>query len=66
MICNEKGWTLVGPAPSLVARVACKSRWQILLHGPELSPIPLPSGPELWRELPKGISLSIDPDPLQL
>ena len=30
--CNQKGWKLVGPAPSLVERVAGKSRWQLLLY----------------------------------
>ena len=64
--CSQKGWKLVGPAPSLVERVAGKSRWQLLLYGPELSHIPLPYGPELWKDLPKGVTLSIDPDPLQL
>ncbi len=65
-ICSEKGWKLIGPAPSLVERVAGKSRWQLLLYGPQLSKIPLPYGAELWKGLPKGVSLSIDPDPLQL
>jgi len=65
-ICSQRGWQLVGPAPSLVERVAGKSRWQILLYGPESSSIPLPYGSELWKDLPKGVSLSIDPDPLQL
>ncbi len=64
--CIQKGWKLVGPAPSLVERVAGKCRWQLLLYGPELSQIPIPYGPELWKDLPKGVSLSIDPDPLQL
>ena len=64
--CRRAGWNLIGPTPALVARVAGKTRWQILLHGPELSPLPLPQGTELWDNLPKGISLSIDPDPLQL
>ena len=64
--CSEKDWKLVGPAPSLVERVAGKSRWQLLLYGPELSQIPIPYGPELWNDLPKGVSLSIDPDPLKL
>ncbi len=64
--CIKKGWKLIGPAPSLVQRVAGKSRWQLLLYGPESSQIPLPYGAELWKGLPKGISLSIDPDPLQL
>ncbi len=65
-LCEEMGWSLIGPAPSMVARVAGRSRWQLLLHGPEFSPIPLPSGRELWDSLPKGISFSIDPDPIQL
>ena len=65
-ICSAKDWKLVGPAPSLVERVAGKSRWQLLVYGPESSKIPIPYGPELWRELPKGVSLSIDPDPIQL
>jgi len=64
--CIQKGWKLVGPAPSLVERVAGKSRWQLLLYGPESSRIPLPYGSALWEGLPKGVSLSIDPDPLQL
>ena len=65
-VCSAKDWKLVGPAPSLVERVAGKSRWQILVYGPESSKIPIPYGPELWKDLPKGVSLSIDPDPLQL
>ncbi len=65
-VCRQKGWKLVGPAPSLVERVAGKSRWQLLLYGPQSTQIPLPYGPELWKGLPSGVSLSIDPDPLQL
>ncbi len=65
-LCSEKGWKLVGPAPSLIERVAGKCRWQLLLYGPESSQIPLPYGSELWKDLPKGVTLSIDPDPLQL
>tara|TARA_Y100001968_G_scaffold4687_1_gene4171 strand:+ start:1897 stop:4125 length:2229 start_codon:yes stop_codon:yes gene_type:complete len=63
--CIQAGWTLVGPVPSLVERVAGKSRWQLLLYGPESSKIPLPYGSDLWEDLPKGVNLSIDPDPLQ-
>ena len=37
----------------------------LLLYGPQTTRIPLPYGPELWKGLPKGVSLSIDPDPLQ-
>jgi len=60
------GWALIGPAPAPVARVAGRSRWQLLLHGPAGSPIPLPAGTELRAALPKGVSLAIDPDPLEL
>ena len=65
-ICERKGWTVIGPAPALIARVARRSRWQILLHGPESSLLPLPKGISLWNSIPKGVSLSVDPDPLQL
>ncbi len=59
-------WWLLGPAPEPVARVAGRSRWQILLHGPGNSPLPLPPEAELRRALPAGVGLTIDPDPLQL
>jgi primosomal protein N' (replication factor Y) len=60
------GWDLIGPAPAPVARVAGRSRWQLLLHGPAGQPIPLLPEADLQRALPKGVSLSIDPDPLEL
>ncbi|MFM8526286.1 MAG: primosomal protein N' [Cyanobacteriota bacterium] len=62
----EAAWWLLGPAPEPVARVAGRSRWQILLHGPRDSPLPLPPEAELRRALPAGVGLTIDPDPLQL
>ena len=66
-LCDALGWMLIGPAPSMVSRVAGKTRWQLLLHGPEGSELPLPCEVNsLWEDLPKGISLSIDPDPMQL
>ena len=33
--CKEKNWKVIGPAPSLIAKVGKKFRWQILIHGPE-------------------------------
>ncbi len=65
-LCASQGWNLVGPAPAMIARVAGKSRWQILLHGPEASPLPLPQVNSLWFGLPSGVNLSVDPDPIQL
>jgi len=64
--CAAAGWQLLGPAPAPVARVAGRSRWQLLLHGPQDSEIPLPAGTGLWEGLPKDVSLAVDPDPLQL
>ena len=65
------GWSVVGPAPAPVARVAGRSRWQILLHGPigkpvELERLPLVSEGELRAILPRGVTLAIDPDPVHL
>ena len=59
-------WCLIGPAPAPVARVAGRSRWQVLLHGPADSPLPLPPEDELRQTLHREVSLAIDPDPLQL
>lgn len=60
------GWWLIGPAPAPVARVAGRSRWQLLLHGPAGAALPLPSEAELRRALPAAVGLAIDPDPLSL
>ncbi len=66
------GWCVIGPAPAPVARVAGRSRWQVLLHGPagegsgEIQPLPLAPEAELRALLPQGVSLAIDPDPLEL
>ncbi len=64
--CATAGWQLIGPAPAPVARVAGRSRWQLLLHGPQAAALPLPSGSSLWEGLPRGVALAVDPDPLQL
>jgi primosomal protein N' (replication factor Y) len=68
---SRAGWLAIGPAPAPVARVAGRSRWQVLLHGPTgcgagSADLPLPPEAELRRLLPAGVSLAIDPDPLQL
>ena len=59
-------WWLIGPAPAPVGRVAGRSRWQLLLHGPAESPLPLPPEAVLRQGLPRGVGLAIDPDPLEL
>ncbi|MFM8605708.1 MAG: primosomal protein N', partial [Cyanobium sp.] len=78
---ERAGWVAIGPAPAPVARVAGRSRWQVLLHGPASGGpagggaasggaaamvLPLPPEAELRQLLPAGVSLAIDPDPLQL
>ena len=65
-VVDARGWCLIGPAPAPVARVAGRSRWQLLLHGPADSPLPLPPEEELRQILHREVSLAIDPDPLHL
>ncbi|MCP9799412.1 primosomal protein N' [Synechococcus sp. RedBA-s] len=60
------GWQLIGPAPAVVARVAGRYRWQLLLHGPAGADLPLPPEAELRAGLTRHVSLSIDPDPIEL
>ena len=62
---REQGWAVVGPAPAPVPRVAQRSRWQLLLHGPE-GPLPFTPGQNLRALLPRGVDLTIDPDPMHL
>ena len=64
-VVEAAGWVVIGPAPAPVARVAGRSRWQLLLHG-TASDLPLPAEADLRRALPTGVSLTIDPDPLEL
>ena len=64
--CDCCGWDMIGPTPAAITKVAGKIRWQLLLHGPCRSELPLPNGLSLWDDLPKGVSVSVDPDPIQL
>ena len=64
--CKEKNWKLIGPAPSLIAKIGRKFRWQILIHGPENSNIPLPDRSILWKLIPKNVFLTIDVNPAEL
>ena len=64
--CEDKNWKLIGPAPSLIAKVGNKFRWQILMHGPENSDLPLPDRSDLWQKIPKNVFLSIDLNPVEL
>ncbi|MCP9824637.1 primosomal protein N' [Synechococcus sp. EJ6-Ellesmere] len=63
---EQAGWQLIGPAPAAVARVAGRYRWQLLLHGPAGADLPLPPEAELRAGLARSVSLSIDPDPIEL
>ncbi len=65
-LCEKRNWKLIGPAPSLIAKVGKKFRWQILIHGPEGSKIPLPDRSLLWKLIPKNVFLTIDVNPVEL
>ncbi len=56
--------SLMGPVPAPIFRVAGRYRWHILLKYALGSQ--LPALTELQRQTPKGVSLTIDVDPLNL
>ena len=62
----DNNWKVIGPAPSLIAKIGNKFRWQILMHGPEKSELPLPDRSKLWKIIPKNVFLSIDLNPVEL
>ena len=64
--CEQNKWKLIGPAPSLISKVGKKFRWQILIHGPESSKIPLPDRFLLWKLIPKNVFLTVDVNPVEL
>ena len=66
MFCQVENWKLIGPAPSLIAKVGKKFRWQILIHGPEDSKLPLPERDILWKLIPRKVFLLIDVNPVEL
>jgi primosomal protein N' (replication factor Y) len=65
-LVQAAGWVQIGPAPAPISRLAGRSRWQLLLHGPANHPLPLPPEATLREGLPAGVGLAIDPDPLEL
>ncbi len=65
-LCKDNQWTVIGPAPSLIAKIGNKFRWQILIHGPENSEVPLPDRSNLWKIVPEKVFLSIDLNPVEL
>ena len=66
ILFGKSNWKVVGPAPSLIAKIGKKFRWQILIHGPEDSKNPLPDRVELWKIIPKKVSLTVDVNPVEL
>ena len=54
------------PCSKFNRKVGNKFRWQILIHGPENSELPLPDRSNLWKIIPKNVFLSIDLNPVEL
>ena len=50
----------------MISKVGKKFRWQILIHGPEDSKIPLPDRTILWKIIPNNVFLTIDVNPAEL
>jgi primosomal protein N' (replication factor Y) len=57
-------YEIMGPVPAPIYRVARRYRWHILL---KLAPTARPPDLSGWQRLqPKGVSLTVDVDPLNL
>jgi len=70
-VCRERSennsYEILGPAPASVMRIARRYRWQILLKFPsESTENDIPDLMSLYRLCPKGVSLNIDVDPLDM
>ncbi|MGB3295128.1 MAG: primosomal protein N' [Phormidesmis sp.] len=63
-LTDHEPYDILGPVPAPIFRVARRYRWHILLKFP-LEAL-LPDFTDLQRQTPKGISLTIDVDPLNL
>ncbi|MEO1298870.1 MAG: primosomal protein N', partial [Cyanobacteria bacterium J06636_16] len=57
-------WSLLGPVPAPVLRVARRYRWQVLLKSAIAAS--LPDLADLPKQCPPQVSLTIDIDPLNL
>ena len=58
-------WTVLGPAPAQVMRVARRFRWQVLLKLDRDAPRPAVLR-SLGKHCPSSVKLTIDVDPLNL
>nr|AUG32840.1 primosomal protein N' (replication factor Y) [Paulinella longichromatophora] len=63
---KKLGWKLIGPFPAPVGRISGRSQWQLLLYGEENNILPLMLSIVSTQMIPKGIRISIDPDPENL
>lgn len=61
---DHEPYDILGPVPAPILRVARRYRWHILLK--RAHDAPLPNFSDLPRQMAKGISLTIDVDPLNL
>ncbi len=61
---EETTYDILGPVPAPIYRVARRYRWHILIKLPLQTQLPVLTG--LQKQIPKGTSLSIDVDPLNL
>jgi len=64
---GENNAEILGPAPASIMRIARRYRWQILLkYPPSAGENRLTELMELYALCPKGVSLKIDVDPLDM
>ena len=62
----DESWSILGPAPASIMKVARRYRWQILLKNSELQTKDLPDLNSLKEYCSQGVSMTIDVDPINI
>ncbi|VEP12923.1 Primosomal protein N' [Hyella patelloides LEGE 07179] len=62
----DESWSVLGPAPASIMKVARRYRWQILLKNTETQTSNLPDLSSLKEHCSQAVSMTIDVDPINI
>ena len=62
----DNSWSILGPAPASIMKVARRYRWQVLLKNPQSSQQSIPELQDLKIYCRNKVSMTIDVDPMSI